>query len=86
MNDKALDEFYREHLEEDIVFCLAERRKISPDAAMHLYYSSKLCDRIHDGEYGIQYLDYHVLTEFLEEELLSGEYTVTDKIGNQISY
>ena len=69
MNEKALEEFYLEHLEEDIVFCLAERRKIPAEDAMRLYYSGNLCDRIHDGEYGIQYLDYRVLTDYLEEEL-----------------
>ena len=69
MKDRDLEEFYREHLEEDIVFCLARRRGISEEEAMRLYYSSRLCDRIHEGEYGIQYLDYHVLTDYLEEEL-----------------
>ena len=69
MNEQALEEFYREHLEEDIVFCLAERRNISESEAMRLYYSSKLCDRIHEGEYGIQYLNYRVLTDYLEAEL-----------------
>ena len=73
MNEQALEEFYREHLEEDIVFCLAEHRKISEEEAMHLYYSSRLCDRIHEGEYGIQYLDFHVLTDYLEEELKSNK-------------
>ena len=69
MNNKALEEFYREHLEEDIIFCLAEHKKISAEEAMHLYYSSRLCDLIFEGVYGIQYLDYHVLTAYLEEEL-----------------
>lgn len=69
MSDRDLEAFYREHLEEDIIFCLAERRNIPEEEAMHLYYTSKLCDRIHEGEYGIQYLDYHVLTRYLEEEL-----------------
>ena len=69
MSDKDLEEFYREHLEEDIIFCLAGRRKITADEAMRIYYTSRLCDRIHEGEYGIQYLDYHVLTDYLEEEL-----------------
>lgn len=68
MNDQNLEQFYREHLEESIIFCLSQRRKISDDEAMRIYYSSKLADRIHEGEYGIQYLDYHVLTDYLEEE------------------
>ncbi len=55
MTDKALENCYREHLEEDIVFCLSERRKIPFEQAMSLYYHSKLADRIHKGEYGIHY-------------------------------
>lgn len=69
MTDKALENCYREHLEEDIVFCLSERRKISFEQAMRLYYHSKLADRIHKGEYGIQYLDHSILTDILELEL-----------------
>jgi len=57
------------HLEEDIVFCLSERRKISFEQAMSLYYHSKLADRIHKGENGIQYLDHSILTDILEQEL-----------------
>ena len=40
---------------------------------MGLYYTSKLADRIHDGSYGIQYLDYNVLTDLLEEEIRNQE-------------
>lgn len=69
MTDKALEDCYREHLEEDIVFCLSERRKISFEQAMSLYYHSKLADRIYKGEYGIQYLDHSILTDILEQEL-----------------
>ncbi len=69
MSDNDLEHFYREHLEEDIIFCLANRKNISEEQALHLYYSSKLADRIHEGQYGIQYLDYNVLTDYLENEL-----------------
>ena len=69
MNDRELENFYREHLEEDIIFTLSERRNISAEEAMKLYYSSKLADRIYDGEFGVQYLDPAVLTDMLEEEL-----------------
>ncbi len=34
---------------------------------MQLYYCSTLADRIHIGEYGIQYLDYKVLVQILLE-------------------
>lgn len=34
---------------------------------MNIYYNSKLAGRIHEGEYGIQYLDYKVLVQILCE-------------------
>ena len=71
MNNHDLEHFYREHLEESIIFCLANRRKIPEEQAMRLYYSSRLADRIHEGQYGIQYLDYRVLTDYLENEIHS---------------
>lgn len=79
MSEQDLEQFYREHLEEDIVFCLSQRKGISTDEAMRIYYSSKLADRIHEGEYGIQYLDYKVLTDYLEEELQN---TINDPTNN----
>lgn len=69
MTDRELENFYREHLEEDIIFALAERRNITSEEAMKLYYSSRLADRIHEGEFGVQYLDPQVLTDILEDEL-----------------
>ena len=56
MTDREFENFYREHLEEDIIFCLSKRKNIPLDQAMGLYYNSKLADHIHDGHYGIQYL------------------------------
>jgi len=49
MADRVLENFYREHLDEDIIFCLSERRKISFEQAMNIYYHSRLADRIYDG-------------------------------------
>ena len=69
MSEKDLENFYREHLEEDIIFCLSERRNITTDVAMKLFYNSRLAERIHKGEFGIQYLDYSILTDLLEQEL-----------------
>lgn len=79
MSEQDSELFYREHLEEDIIFCLSQRKGISTDEAMRIYYSSKLADRIHEGEYGIQYLDYKVLTDYLEEELQN---TTNDPTNN----
>ena len=69
MNAQGSEEFYREHLyrehlEEEIVFCLSDRHKLAKEDALRLYYSSKMCNRIHEGQYGIQYPDYHVLTDY----------------------
>ena len=69
MTDREFENFYRERLEERIIFCLAERKNISSEKAMDIYYTSKLSDRIYTGEYGIQYLDYSVLTDILEQEI-----------------
>lgn len=73
MTDRELEACYREHLEEDIIFCLSDRRQIPHELAMQLYYHSKLADRIHAGEYGIQYLAPAVLTDILEDELREAE-------------
>ena len=71
MTDREFEDFYREHLEEDIIFCLSKRRNIPPEQAMRLFYTSKLAERIYAGQYGIQYLDYSVLTDILDKELRS---------------
>ncbi len=70
MNDIELENIYREHLEEDIIFCLSERRNISLDEAMKYYYTSKLANRIHEDKFGIRYLDYTILTDLLENEIV----------------
>lgn len=69
MTEADLEAVYQEHLEEDIILCLSKRRGIPAEEAMKLYYSSKLADRIHDGLYGIQYLDFENLTDILEAEI-----------------
>ena len=67
MSEDVLERIYQESLEERIIFYLAEKEKISLAKAMNIYYSSKLANRIHQGEYGIQYLDYKVLVQILCE-------------------
>ena len=67
MSEDVLERIYQESLEERIIFYLAEKEKISLEKAMNIYYSSKLANRIHQGEYGIQYLDYKVLVQILRE-------------------
>ena len=67
MSEDVLEKVYQESLEERIISCLAETRKISLEEAMEIYYNSKLADMIHNGEYGVQYLDYKVLVQLLCE-------------------
>lgn len=67
MREDVLEQVYQESLEERIISYLAEQKKISLEEAMNVYYNSKLANRIHQGEYGIQYLDYKVLVQILCE-------------------
>lgn len=67
MNEDVLERVYQESLEERIISYLAEAEKISLEEAMDIYYNSKIANRIHNGEYGIQYLDYKVLVQILIE-------------------
>lgn len=74
MDGEVLERVYKENLEERIIAYLSETRNIPLEAAMNIYYSSKIADKIHQGVEGIQYLDYKVLVQILcetEKELLS---------------
>ena len=65
MNDEALEKNYQERLEERVISYIAEKQNISLTDAMDLYYKSKLADKIAQGQYGIQYLDYKVLGQMI---------------------
>ena len=67
MNEDVLERVYQESLEERIISCLAEIKQLSYEDAMRIYYSSKLANKIHNGDYGVQYLDYKVLVQILLE-------------------
>lgn len=67
MNDEALEKNYQERLEERIISYIAEKQNIQLTDAMDLYYKSKLADKIAQGQYGIQYLDYKVLGQMILE-------------------
>ena len=67
MSEDKMKKVYQEELEERIISYLAEKESISLEKAMNIYYNSKLANRIHRGEYGIQYLDYKVLVQILCE-------------------
>lgn len=74
MNEVALENVYSENLEERIISCLAEKKNLTLDEAMDVYYQSRLAKKIQQGVEGIQYLDYQVLVEILcdtEKELFN---------------
>lgn len=68
MNDEVLEKYYQEHLEEQIISYVSKEVNISLEQAMDLYYKSDLAKKIHEGLYGIQYLDYKVLAHILLTE------------------
>lgn len=77
MDGEVLERVYQENLEERIIAYLAKIENISLEAAMSIYYHSKLADKIHNGVEGIQYLDYKVLVQILhdtEKELFTQLY------------
>ena len=71
MNEsEQLEKIYVQTLENDIIKYLAYRLEINNREAMDIYFKSKLCQQIHDGKYGIQYMDYKYLAEDLMENEL----------------
>ena len=67
---EKLEDIYVQSLEIDLIEYLSERLQIDNREAMSIYYSSKLCQEIHDGNLDIQYLDYKYLAEDLIENEL----------------
>lgn len=67
VDEKVLEAIYQESLEERLVGSLTDKFGIDYQSAMRVYYSSKLAEKIHEGRYGVQYLDYKVLADILEE-------------------
>ena len=65
VDDKLMEQIYQENLEEKLISNIAHELKLSLAQAMDLYYHSRLSQKIYHGKYGIQYLDYHVLTSYL---------------------
>ncbi|MBP5789484.1 MAG: hypothetical protein J6W29_04545 [Neisseriaceae bacterium] len=65
IDDKDFERIYQEYLEEDIISYLAKIHNISLEKAMDLYYNSQIAEKIHQGKYGIQYLDYKILAEMV---------------------
>lgn len=69
MSEVEFENFYKERLEEKIIFGLVKRKNIDFKTAMSAYYTSFLSRLIEQGSYGIQYLDSELLTDELEKEL-----------------
>ena len=67
MDEDVLERVYLEHLDEQLIEYLASKRSIDYQSAMDIYYRSDLAAKIHEGRYGIQYLDYKALEEILEK-------------------
>ena len=67
MEEAVLEDLYQERLEERIIEYLSEKRCIDYQSAMEIYYNSQLAGKIHEGRNGVQYLDYKVLVDVLEE-------------------
>lgn len=69
MTEEALEQFYKESLEERLIQNIAKELQLSLEEAMDCYYKSRLADMIQEGKEGVQYLDYRALTAlFLEME------------------
>ena len=67
MDEMLLEDIYQEKLEERLIEYLSAKHGMSYLMAMDAYYNSELADKIHEGKYGVQYLDYKVLAEILEQ-------------------
>lgn len=65
IDGQILEKIYKESLEENLILYIAKEQNISLETAMDIYYQSKLSTKIHNGEYGIQYLDYRCLYDIL---------------------
>lgn len=52
-----------------IIMLLAEELHISPERALDLYYSTKVCQQLSDPKYGLQLMSDGYIIENLIEEL-----------------
>ena len=67
MDEKVIEEIYQESLEERIISHIASKHEFSYEESMAVYYRSRLADKIYLGKEDIQYLDYKVLVDIIEE-------------------
>lgn len=52
-----------------IIMLLADTLKISPERALDIYYSTKVCEQMTDPKYGLQLMSDDYIVEELIEEL-----------------
>lgn len=69
VNKKNLEEVYKQNLEENIIYIIAEMKGIELRKAFDIYYSSKLAEQIEKGRYGIENMD----AKYLAEDLIENE-------------
>ena len=67
MDNRVLEQTYQENPEKRLTACISNQHSVSLGKAMDIYYSSNLAEMIHEGVEGIQYLDYKVLAQILQE-------------------
>ena len=67
VDGEVLERIYREQLDERVIAALAEKYQLDYLDAMDWYFNSRLASLIQAGAHGIQYLDYKVLVEMLEQ-------------------
>lgn len=71
MTDRSnLDIVYKQNLEDNIIQCLSEMKKIDLRQATDIYYHSKLAEQIYQGTYGIENMDYkYLVQDMIENEV-----------------
>ena len=67
VDGEVLERIYRERLDERVIAALAEKYQLDYLDAMDWYFNSRLASLIQAGAHRIQYLDYKVLVEMLEQ-------------------
>lgn len=66
---KALDELYKQLLEEDIINNIAKFKSIDIRKAFDIYYASNLAKQINEGLFGIDNMD----SKYLAMDLIENE-------------
>ncbi len=76
IDNNQLEEFYKQNLENDIIYAISEMKEIDLRKAFDIYYSSKLAEQIENDRYGIENVD----AKYLAEDLIENEPELFDDI------